>query len=365
MSGDEVLDRRALNRALLARQMLLRRVAMEPVEAIERLAGLQAQDPAPPFVALWSRLDGFRREALVEAAEGRRVVRAPAMRATLHLVTARDLVALRAPLQPALDRAFAAVGDTGAGIDVPAVVAAAREILAEGPRPFAELRALLSERFPDANHRGLGYCVRTHLPLVAVPAPTRWGWRPNPEFADAEAWLGEPVDPDPDPRVLVLRYLAAFGPATAADVAAWSGLPALRGVLDDLRDRLAVFRDEAGRELLDLYDAPRPDAGERAPARLLAAFDSAILGHADRSRIVPDEHRPRLVTRNLRVPATVLVDGFVAGTWTLDVARRAATLTITPFGRLPRGARPALRAEAERLLRFAAEGSGTRTVEFA
>ncbi|MFC6882406.1 winged helix DNA-binding domain-containing protein [Actinomadura yumaensis] len=349
----DILGTRALNRATLARQMLLAREDATVADAVERLAGMQAQEPRPPYLGLWSRLAGFRADDLRAALHDRSVVRATMMRGTLHLVSAADYAAFRAPIQPMLDSALRVLGKRAEGLDRAALVPAARELLLERPRTFNEIRALLQERFPDADDRALGYAVRMWLPLVMVPTAERWGFPRTSEFTLAEAWLGAPPDASTAAEALVLRYLAAFGPATAADAQTWSGLPALGEVLDALRPRLRVFADERGRELFDLPDAPRPDEDAPSPARFLPEFDNLVLAHADRTRIISDEHRPALTTKNLRVRATFLWDGFARGVWEIETKRKTATLRLRPFDRLPREALRALTTEGDALLRFA------------
>lgn len=338
---------------------MLSRAPLGPVEAIGRLAGLQAQEPKPPFLGLWSRLEGFRREDLVAALGQRSVVRATLMRATLHLLGAEDYAALRPALASTLERtARNGLKGRDEGLDHALVLPAARELLHERPRGFTELRGLLGEQVPGVNERALGYTVRTHLPLVMVPvAAAPWGFPSVADFALAEDWLGRGQPASAEPDALVLRYLAAFGPASPADAQTWSGMQGLAAVFERLRSQLAVFRSEAGRELFDLPDAPRPDPDAPAPARLLPEFDNLVLAHADRARLVADEHRPALVTKNLRVRATFLWDGMVAGTWEVTRTRGVATLAAAPFRPLPARAAKELEAEAEALLRFAEDGA--------
>ena len=323
------------------------------MDAIERLAGLQAQEPRPPFVGMWSRVEEFARRDLIGALGDGSVVRGMLMRATLHAVSAADFRAFRAAVQPVLSGAFAGVNKriTG-GVDIDAVVPAARELLASRPRTFNELRALLSERFPDVNPRGLGYAARTHLPLTMVPTADRWGFPRDARFALAEA--GEDEAPEP----LVRRYLAAFGPASAADAQTWSGLRGLAPVLEAMDD-LERFEDDRGRTLFDLADAPRPDADAPAPVRFLPEFDNLVLAHADRTRLLDEQHRPRVVTKNLRVKATFLVDGRVAGTWKSERKGKKATLALEPFARLRKADAAALAREGEALLRFVEEDAAS------
>jgi hypothetical protein len=363
--SETTLTRGELNRALLARHMLLAREKATPLNAVERLVGLQAQQARPPFVGLWTRLASFERDDLVRLLKARKIVRSTLMRATLHLMTAKDYVALRGAVQPCLSAGMRAVlGDRASGFEVESLLPVARGLFEERPRTFNELRAELVKRFPTANDRALGYAVRTHLPLVTVPDGGDWGYRPDSDFAVAETWLGEPVGTDEKPHALVLRYLAAFGPATAADVQTWSGLGGLKGVLDELRPKLAVFRDERKREMFDLPKAPRPDAETPAPVRFVPEFDNLILAHADRSRVIADEWRPRVVTKNLQVAATFLVDGFVAGTWKVAVVRKVATLTVSPFAPLSAKVKEELAAEGERLVRFVEPGADRVAVAF-
>ncbi|MDL4770590.1 winged helix DNA-binding domain-containing protein [Actinomadura xylanilytica] len=344
---------RALNRATLARQMLLAREDVPVSEAVERLGGLQAQEPRPPYLGLWTRVAGFQAADLHAALHDRSLVRATMMRGTLHLVSAADYTALRAPLQPMLDAALRVLGKRAEGLDLDAVLPVARELLLERQRTFNEVRALLRERFPEVDDRALGHAVRMCLPLVMVPTQDRWGFPRTSEFALAESWVGTAPDEKAAPEALVLRYLAAFGPASAADAQAWSGLPGLAEVLDGLRPGLRVFADERGRELFDLPDAPRPDEDAPAPARFLPEFDSLVLAHADRTRVISDAHRPALTTKNLRVRATFLWDGFACGTWEMESRRTTATLRLRPFEPLPREALDDLTAEGRALLRFA------------
>ncbi|HEX5830464.1 MAG TPA: winged helix DNA-binding domain-containing protein [Gemmatimonadaceae bacterium] len=351
------LSLRALNRATLARQMLLERHACTPLDALERLMGLQAQVARPPFLGLWTRLRGFERAQLLALAAGRQAVRATMMRGTLHLVTAADYLRFRMPLQPMLTAAMRSVSRGDGAFALEPVLRAARTLLAEGPRTFDEIRAHLAVHIPEANERLMGYAVRVQLPLVMVPTAGAWGWDPKSEFALADAWLGIAPHEDASPHALVRRYLAAFGPATPADASAWSGLRGLRPVFETLRPELVVFRDEAGRELFDLPDAPRPDPDASAPVRFLPDFDNLVLAHDDRARVLAPEHRARIVSKNLIVAPTFLVDGRVAGTWRITRSRGTAVLTLNPFGALGRRLRGELEEEGTALLRFVEEGA--------
>jgi hypothetical protein len=360
------ISTRALNRALLARQLLLARQSLPATDAVSRVGGLQAQLARPPFVGLWTRLRAFERAQLLAPVRGREIVRATAMRGTIHLMTAADYCAHRGALQPTFDRGLRSVGKSWVDTtDLAALDAQARAYFGGAPATFEALRDHLAATDDRGNIRLCGYAVRMRLPLVQVPTDAPWGWPAAAEFALAEAWFGHPVRLESgDARALVRHYLAAFGPATPADAQAWSGIAGLRATFDTLRDELMSFRDERGRELFDLPDAPRPDADAEAPVRLLPEFDTAILGHADRSRIVPDAYRSRLVTKNLFVPATILVDGFVVGSWTAASTRKTATLTITPFAKVAKRTRTELEAEAEALLAFTEPEAGKAEVRW-
>jgi hypothetical protein len=359
------LTRRQINRATLARQMLLGREKTSALRAIERLVGLQAQVPKPPFIGLWSRVLGFEREDLTRLLQRRQVVRATLMRGTLHLMSAKDLVLLRAALQPMLSAGMQAIlRDRARTFDMDGLLAAARECFEEKPRTFDDLRGLLLKRFPKGDERAMGYAVRTHLPLVQLPTDATWGFPASADFALAETWIRKPLSSEAKLKTLVSRYLEAFGPASARDAQAWSGASGLGEVLESLRPRLLTFRDEAGRELFDLPKAPRPPGDTPAPVRFVPEYDNLVLSHADRSRIVADAHRPSIVTANLQVRATFLVDGFVAGTWKVDSKKSSATLLVEPFETLPAKAKAELATEGDRLLRFSEPDAARFEVRF-
>jgi hypothetical protein len=351
----QTLSTRALNRATLARQMLLTREETTPVRAIERLVGLQAQLARPPFIGLWSRIEGFRPDALTKALFRRQAVRTLMMRCTLHLVSARDYLKLRVTIQPALDRATdSSVRSRAKALDIEQVLATARRYLDEEPRTASELQARLRERFPTYDERAMGHAVRVHLPLVQVPTETRWGYKMPADFAVAQSWLRRHVSIQEFRETLVLRYLAAFGPATVSDAQTWSGLTGLRSAFEPLRTKLLTFRDERGRELFDLPEAPRPDADVTAPIRFVPDYDNLILSHADRTRFLEAEHRPLVFMRNMQILPTFLVDGFVAGTWRVEQSSASASLVLAPFARLTQTAWADLREEGNKLLRFIA-----------
>ena len=387
----QVLSQRAINRALLARQMLLDRTplpgagpgrAAQVVRTIEHLVGLQAQAPFPPYYGLHSRLDGFRPEDLAAMITDRSVVRIALMRGTIHLVSARDCLPLRRLVQPVIERGMrSAYGKQLAGVDPAELAAAGRSLVEAEPMTFSQLGRALAARWPGHPPAALAQGVRAFVPLVQVPPRAVWGRAGQSLHTSAEHWLGQgdaaetacpgppatpaglaqPAAPAELAR-LVTRYLGAFGPATARDVQAWSGLTGLKAVLDELRPSLVTFRDEQGAELFDLPGAPRPGEDAPAPARLVAEFDNLVLSHAERSRVISAEATSRLYTINGVIPGSVLIDGFVAGMWRLTRSRGQATVTIELFG--PARERDALAAEAERVLAFAAPGA-VRQVRFA
>jgi DNA glycosylase AlkZ-like len=346
--------------------MLLRRSRSSALETIEHLIGLQAQAPIPPYFGLWSRLRGFRPDELADLLTSRRAVRIAMMRGTVHLVSADDCLALRPWVQPCLDRALRTTfGSALQGLDLSAVAAAARELLGERSRPVGELGELLHERWPEGEPSVLVNAARHLLPLVQVPPRGIWGASGQTTYTTAEAWLGRGLVPEPSPSSIVRRYLAAFGPATVKDIQAWSGLTGLRKVTDELRPELLTFRDSKGDELLDVPEAPRPGPGTRAPVRLIAPYDNLLLGHADRTRVISDEHRKAIATKNAVMPGTILVDGFVRGTWKTETERSTATLSIRALAPLSARDRAELAEEGARLLDFAAGECTVRDVKFA
>ncbi len=334
----DILTLRQLNRATLARQMLLAREKTTALAAIERLVAMQAQWPRPPFVGLWSRVAGFERADLTSLVAQKKAVRATSLRGTIHVSSAKDYLGFRPVLQPVLEAGLQAIlKDRLDGMDMDALTTRARAMLVKRPHTFAELREQFLKADPKADERAMGYSVRMLLPLVQVPEDGEpWAYSSQSSFALADQWLGKKITTThatPDP--LILRYLAAYGPATAADFQTWSGVSreATRTAFERLRPKLRTFRDEGGKELFDLPDAPRPSADVPAPVRFIPEYDNLIAARAD-GRIVARDDRPRIFLSALRIAATVLVDGAAAATWKLDSTKKAATITIDPFGKL-------------------------------
>jgi hypothetical protein len=271
-------------------------------------------------------------------------VRIVVMRSTIHLVLADDCLVLRPLTESVTVRGLqGSWGRYLVDLDLAAVAAAGRALVEERPRTSKELGEELAARWPDRDPAALAQVVRANVALVQLPPRGVWGQSGAPVLTSAESWLGRPLAVEPSVGEVALRYLAAFGPAKAADFRAWSGLTGAREVLDGLD--LRRFRDEAGAELYDVPDGPLPDRDVPAPVRYLPDYDNVLLGHDDRSRIL----REKLGSGLIGV-ATVLVDGFVAGTWRVERAKGSATIVVTPFGRVDRTARLELVEEGVRVL---------------
>lgn len=364
-TGGRVLGRRALNRALLERQWLLRREARPASEAIEHLVGMQAQAPNPPYIGLWTRLEGFALDDLARLIDERAAVRISLMRSTIHLVTRRDCLHLRPLTQPMQERQLSGQwGKQLGGVDLKELTAVAAELVEERAMTYSELGKLLAERWPQALPNALAMAARTFLPLVQVPPRGLWGSSGQAMHTTADHWFGQGVDPDPAPDEMVLRYLKAFGPASVKDVQKWSGLTRLSEPVNRLRPRLRSYRDESGTELLDLAETELPDPDMPVPVRFLPDFDNILLSHTDRARIMAEEWRTRVFTVNGLIRATILVDGFVRGIWRITVKRKEAVLEIEPFAPLAKADRSALAEEGDRLLDFAAADAKSGEVRF-
>jgi hypothetical protein len=357
----ETLSRRALNRATLERQLLLRRVKMSAHDAVEHLAGLQAQAPFPPYFGLWARLEGFRPAELAELLESRRVVRIALMRGTVHLVTAADALAWRPVVQVLYDRDLKTNtlhARELAGLDHDEVAEAARKLLRRGPLPGVALGAELARTW-DVPAASLTHLARARLPLVQTPPRAIWGKAGQTTYACLDEWIGAPLSP-PSPASLISRYLRAFGPATVADVQTWAGITRLGEVTASMD--LRRYRDPDGRELLDLPELTVPGEDVPAPPRLLGPFDQTILSYADRTRVISDVARKRVITQNGLVKGTLLVDGQVRGCWEIQASRKAAVIELSPFEKLPKRDLAALESSAGELLSWAEPGAATHEV---
>jgi hypothetical protein len=359
----QTLDTRVLNRTLLARQGLLERSVRTARDVIEDLVGLQAQEPIDPYVALWTRVVDVDPTELSGLLESRAAVRMGLLRGTLHLVTARDALALYPIVADVMARSwrsspFAKRLD---GVDIDAVLRAARAAVEERPMTPSDLGLALAPGWSDRDPTSLANAARFLLPLVQVPPRGLWGRTGRPMNTTAEAWLGRPMDRTPSIDDLVRRYLRAFGPASVADMRVWSWLTGLRLVVERLRPGLRTFRDEAGRELFDVPDAPIATGEERAPIRFLPQYDNVFLSHADRSRIL----HPTISIADMTWRGGVLIDGFVGAAWRIVRRRGDATLTVTRYATLDGQQRAAIEEEAERLLAFLAPDAKTRAIAIA
>ena len=345
-----VLTRRQLNRAILERQMLLRREPASAIAVMERLVGMQAQVPTDPYTALWSRTEAFDPAELSNDIAERRAVRVVMLlRTTIHLVSARDCLEIRPLLQPVAERQwrYSPFAKALAGIDVGQVVAAGLELLSGGPKTGSALGKRLAERWPDRDPSSLGYAVRWLSPLVQIPPRGLWGRGGQPVLETVERWLDAPLATNPSIDALVLRYLAAFGPATVRDVGVWSWLTGIREVIERLRPRLRTFRDEAGRELFDAPGAPLPDPDTQAPVRFLPEFDNLLLSHDDRSRMADPAFKGRPWWHG-----SLLVDGFLAGTWQPERRADGITIRIGLYRSMTDTELSEVEAEASRLASF-------------
>jgi hypothetical protein len=360
MAG-EVLTRRELNRTLLGRQLLLGRRRMAAADAVEHLVGMQAQNPLDPYFGLWSRLDDFDPEELSKLVASREAVRAWLMRGTIHLVTARDCLELRPVMDSVLRAALTAqqFGRETAGIDRDELRAAAEEVLTDEPMTRAELGRSLTERWPAVKAESLGLAASCVVPLLQVPPRGTWGATHRATMARIETFLGRPLGRDDGPGETILRYLRAYGPAAPKDVRAWCYKTGLRDVIERLRPELRTFRDESGTELLDVPDGELFDPETPAPPRFLPEYDNALLSHDDRSRVIAPGPAERLWWKG-----TVLVDGFVSGTWRFEREKGLLTLAICPWRKWRKADREEVAAEGERLLEFTAEGAEATAIRF-
>lgn len=364
---EATLSPRALNRATLARQMLLRREQKSALETLEFLLGMQAQVPRAPYVGLWSRLEGFQAAELAELMTSRQAVRAPLMRATIHMASARDCLAFWPLMQPVLERNLftgSPFGRNLKGMDISELLAAGRALIEEQPRSTAELKALLGEQWPDRDGASLAYAINHLLPVVQVTPRGLWTESSQTKWTTTDAWLGQPIDPEPSMEQMILRYLAAFGPASIADIQSWSSLTRLRDVVERLRPRLRSFRNEQGKEFFDLPDAPRPDPETHVPVRFLPVYDNLFLAHADRSRFFASDTTVPPIPGNGRDTGSILVDGFFRGVWNIKRERNTAVLQIEAFPGLPQEQTPEVLAEGERLLAFAGHDAQDHPIAF-
>ena len=348
---ERVLTPAHLNRALLARQRFLERDDLTIPAALEAIGGIQDQYAPAGYIGLWTRLRSFRRAALTEALEAREVVQATLMRSTIHLVSRADYPLIAAGLRRLRREWWERVqGRQSPSVDADRAAVLARTLLANGPMRQKDLQAAFAAEGIDR----LGWLsANASLDLVRVPPSGTWDRRRADLYGLAEDWVG-PMDASEEDGLdlLLRRYLEGFGPAPLADAATWAGVPttALRPSVERLD--LVRYRDDAGKELLDVAGLPLPDPDTPAPARLLPVWDASLLVHARRTGILPEEHRP--IIFNTKTPHSVdtfLVDGRICGSWRHEDGR----IVLKPFGELPKRAMDEVREEADRLEAFFAE----------
>jgi hypothetical protein len=365
-----VLSQRALNRATLSRQWLLERRPAPALEAIEQLVGMQSQAALAPYTGLWTRLVDFDPAELVGLMHDRSVVRLSLMRSTIHLVSANDALGIYPLTRPVHARGLASnqtIAPLRATIDLDALAVAGRRLLSARPLSGPDLGAALAEEFPGYEPAALSRAVRDLLAGVQVPPRGIWGKGGQPVTTTLESWLDRPLTPY-TLDTLVLRYLAAFGPASPMDMQQWSGLTHLTEIFDRLRPQLRTYtHEESRRRLYDLPSITLPDPDTPAPVRFLPEFDNLYLSHADRTRILADAHRPKVFTNNGIIKATVLHDGLPIATWKASLTKSTAHLKLTPLAAvpIPKHHRGAIEAEAHHLLTFLAPTAQSHTIEFA
>ncbi|MFG1622768.1 winged helix DNA-binding domain-containing protein [Kribbella sp. NPDC049227] len=366
------LSLQALNRATLERQWLLERHDATALEAIEHLVGMQAQSPVAPYVGLWTRLIGFQPDELVDLLESRQAVRGSMMRATIHLMSSRDFLAFRPLIQPRLEREVFQNMTYGRhrleGLDIDAVLRAGIDRMTAGPATAVQLREHLGPLWPDREPAALAHAVRCLLPTIQTPPRGIWGKGGNPAMSTADLWLDSPVDPaastDPVPCLerLVLRYLAAYGPASVADAQTWSGLTRLAEIFDRLD--LRTYTDATtGRTLYDLPTITLPAEDTPAPTRFLPEFDNLLLSHADRTRWIDTPTRQALTLQEVLTRGSILHNGQATALWKQTKSKKTALLDIEPIIKLTRPARTAIESEAHNLLTFTAPNT-THEVRF-
>lgn len=365
MTTSSTLSQRQLNRALLSRQLLLERADLTPYQATRHLVGLQAQVVNPPYIGLWTRLRNFDRAELVNLIEQRQIVRSTFVRSTMHLVAGEDYLQFWRSVQPALLKGFRGFHGTRIkGLDMDKLVATATPFFVQQPSTPVEQRQYLTTLAPARDPNSLEYGLRSYLPLVQMPPGGFWGKGGSIRYIMADQWFGQPVATSDDPRPLIRRYLAAFGPASVMDMQAWAGLTKLKDFVEQMRPELVAYQDADGVELFDLPDMPLPPADTPAPVRFMPEYDNLVLSHANRTRVLPEAHRTKVLLTAGRVRSTILVDGMVRGAWKIEATKKSATLSIEPFEALTAEVQAELVGEGERLLRWVSDGVSAFEVRF-
>ncbi len=350
---ERILTQRELNRATLARQYLLERTNQSPLAIIKHLIAIQGQVSNAPYISLWTRLHTFQRRELTELLEDRQVVRAPSLRGTLHILTGEDYLLFQPLLLPLFARNLHIFARKTRDFYMDHFIQEMRAYIQQQSPTRAEMLVKMEELYPGLGKQQIADSLRMHMALVQPIPAGLWGFTGKPTHTEATAWLGRPLaDTGAGLHELIMRYLAAFGPASIQDTQQWSGITRLKPAFDALRSELLTFRDEQGRELFDLPGAPRPSADTPAPVRFLPDFDNVLFAYDDRRRIIPDELRSTIFVDN-RSCLTFLVDGFVRGTWKIERRSTGPALLIKPLSTpLSAQTQRALRAEGERLMRW-------------
>lgn len=357
-----VLSVRQLNRTLLARQLLLERSPLDSLAVIETLVALQSQIPNPPYIGLWTRLQQFEKSDLTALLETRRVVRAPWLRSTLHLVSAANHQRFQAVIQPALARGLRSFfGARAKGLDIERLIDIAKPYLEAETPAIGALRDKLGEHAPERDKQAMAYAVRSYLPLVQIPPSGAWGVGTRATYTTAESWLGAPKPANLS--ALFRRYLAAFGPASLMDFQTWTGMTSLKSQLAPELAELVEYRDEAGKALFDLPDLPIAAADTLAPIRFLPEYDNILIAHKDRGRILPEAHRKKVFVSAGRVLGSVLIDGFVGAIWKVQRDKSKARLLISLFAPQSDETQSAIEAEGLALLRFIEDDADNYRVE--
>lgn len=352
------LSLRELNRATLTRQLLFERETLGVVEVVERLAGMQAQYSPSPYIGLWTRLLDFRHEQLTEAILSRQIIKASLMRWTLHLASARDYPYFSRAVTESRLAGWKSTGQKR-GIDTVALHKSLMDFISE-PRPLDDITEHLAMQVPapeGLSRRDLWYLASSHGGLVHTPPSGTWRYFGKNSYIDSRLWLEGLEEPPLDEamRWLVQRYLAAFGPASRADILQWGGvrrMGMIDAALQSLGDELTAFKDEKGTVLYDLGGAPRPGGDTPVPPRFLPKWDNLLLAYQDRERVLPARYRKSIIKINGDVLPTFLVDGVVAGTWATTRERDAALLRLEPLEAVAPDTIAALEAEAQDLIRF-------------
>lgn len=346
------LSLKTLNRTTLARQLLWARQPLSATEAVSHLVAMQSQIPNPPYIGLWSRLAGFVRDDLTQAMQRGEVVRVAMHRSTLQLMTAHDYQVFWCVVKPALEKGLRSFfGKRLGALDFDRLIEAAQAFIEESPRAMGELRAFLLKVMPEGDPAAMSYLIRTFIPLVQVFPAGTWGKGSSASYALATQRLGA-MSEEASPLALFKRYLKAFGPASVMDFQTWAGMTKIQAEIDPFREEFVLYRDENGRELFDLPEMSLAEEAMPVPVRFLPEYDNILIAHADRRRVIADEHRAKVFLTAGRILGTCWVDGFVAGTWKAERQRKDAVLTVSLFEDVPSATQEAIVAEAEALLAF-------------